>query len=112
MNRYEEGEIDTGGVWLDGGKIYRRVFSADVAGGAPNDEVLGVIPDLGAIVRMEGMFARTGDTSRFVHPIPYYNSATRYFLPFCNPETGEFFVQATHAGTVHLIADYTKRGDA
>ena len=109
VNRYDEGEVDTGGVWLDGKKIYRQVFAGEVAGGTTNDTLLGTIPDIEAIVRMEGVYVRTGDSRVLVHAIPYYNSATRYFLPFCNPETGEFFVQATHAGTAHLIVDYTKK---
>lgn len=108
VNRYEAGEVETGGVWIDGKKIYRSVLGSEVSGNAAENVLLGTIPDVDTIVRMDGMFERTGDSGKYIHPMPYYNSAERYFLPFCNPVTDEVFVQATVSGTAHVIADYTK----
>lgn len=107
VNMYADGEVETGGKWF-GKPIYRRVFRKDVTGNATGNTELGTLMDVDSIVRMEGMFKRTVDTSLFIHPIPYYNSTTRYFLPFYNPTTGQVLVQATTDGTAHLIVDYTK----
>lgn len=109
VNRYVEGEVETGGKWIDGKPIYRQVFCKEVAGSASNNTELGTLSDVEMIVRMDGMFERTGDSSLFVHPVPYYNSSTRYFLPFYNPSTGQVFMQATTAGIAHVVVDYTKK---
>lgn len=52
---YAAGEVDTGGTWLNGGKIYRAVFTGQLtAGGSLSIGTLAHIP--AAIVRVYGGF--------------------------------------------------------
>lgn len=111
VNTYSEEEVATGGTWIDGKKIYRKVLTGDVTASTSSNTSLGIISGIKDIIRMDAMFARSSDGNNFVHPMPYYNSATRYFVPFYNPATGDFLVQATHTGTAILIVDYTRLVD-
>lgn len=106
VNRYEEGEIDTGGVWLDGGKIYRQVFSGSVPANSATD--IGMIADADTVIALRGMVTMN-DTGTQVPILYSYNGED---VVAGVKSDGSVYVRSYKAGTAIVIVDYTKRGDA
>lgn len=105
VNRYIEGEVDTGGKWIDGKAIYRRVFTSDVP--AKNATNIFMIASLGTVIALRGMITMA-DTGTQVPLLYSYNGES---VVVGVKSDGNVYVNSYKAGTVLVIVDYTKKGD-
>ena len=105
VNRYIEGEVDTGGKWIDGKTIYRRVFTSDVP--AKNATDIFMIANLGTVIALRGMITMA-DTGTQVPLMYSYNGES---VVVGVKSDGNVYVNSYKAGTVFVIVDYTKKGD-
>lgn len=103
---YSLGEEDTGGKWIDGRRIYRRVIEVDV--NTLNSMVqLTEIPDIAMMVNLYGSVTRASGTQRF-GPV-FWFSDTNYhsFLV----DSGMLCAKTSTAITGHIIIEYTKANE-
>lgn len=72
---YSYGEEDTGGKWIDGRRIYRKVMTINVTA---NTDTLGeeISPMLLDVIGVEGTYCRTSDRKWF--PLNFWYSNTAY----------------------------------
>ena len=87
MTNYAEAETPTGGTWIDGRPVYRKIVSfGAVAANSSLDTPLGVTADaLGTVISLRGMVHGTYEG---------------YAMPLPNPSSDHnFMVQLEIAGT-------------
>ncbi len=107
-DRYSTDEVDTGKVWIDGKKIYRKVYTGTKVAGT--DLVFPNPPDIDAIIQYSGTV--TGGSTTNTYPIPQYQ-ATDYFVFIFRNTNGITVRSGTGSGNyyngmVKLIVEYTK----
>lgn len=100
-------EIPTGGRWLDGRMIYRRIVTLEVPAESNGVEKVVSSPpieDFGCAVQLSGMLHRpTG----FNRPLFHYRN-TSDFMTAAVQATGAIDVYATHGGVLYLDIHYVK----
>ena len=99
--------MPTGGTWIDGRKVYRRVVTYALT--QTGTAVTGyTIPgfDLanGQLIRLDGCVTRT-DGKMF--PVNFHYSSSTYCSVHVNA-TGEVIFNSTFAGTFYVIIEYAR----
>ena len=102
VNRYEVGEVETGGVWIDGKKIYRNVFTGIALAGTSVN--IDMIESLETVIGLQGMIAM-GDTGTRVPLLYSYNGDD---VVAGVRSDGTVYVNSYKGGAVFVIVDYTK----
>lgn len=105
VNRYEAGEVETGGVWLDGKKIYRQMITCSAPAGTTVS--IGTIADIETVVELRGM-ATMNDTLTRVPLMYSYNGDD---VVAGVQSDGTVYINSYKACTAFVIVDYTKRGE-
>lgn len=107
VNRYTEDETETGGTWIDGKPIYRRILTGSVPANSAVD--IGMITDFDTVIMLRGIVKMT-DSGTQVPLLYSYNGED----VVCGVKAdGNVYVNCYKAGTAHVIVDYTKKdGDA
>ena len=72
---YSTTELDTGKYWIDGKKIYRKVFTGTLPAGAGDYGFYHSISNLGQVIHFEGMTAPDNNGAMRQMDFCYYNSA-------------------------------------
>ena len=104
MTNYSADEVDTGGTWVDGKRIYRRVVSVGtIAAGGNQGYSLGLaLSDISSVIRIIGGCKRSNGT----------------FAPLPNPTVGStsvisvYVAGATASGTTGTAHVYVGPGSA
>lgn len=107
VTNYGLSEVETGGRWIDGRKIYRRVVEVNVT--AHNSMVnVFVFPEEIEMIRLDGYVIRAGGVYRFSPN--WYASGSNHHLIWM--ETPTRLVALTTANlTGYLITEYIKTVD-
>jgi len=82
---YREGEVDTGGRWIDGRRIYRRVFMFKnvTTGSGAVTTTLGEIenfPEIDAVIEINGMIRVANE----LFPLTRFYSTSSFFSAYIN----------------------------
>lgn len=102
VNRYQEGEVETGDVWF-GKKIFRQIITCSAPAGTTTS--IGTIADIETVVELRGM-ATMNDTLTRV-PLSYsYNGDDVVVGVMAD---GTVYVNCYKACTAFVIVDYTKK---
>lgn len=106
VTTYSKDEVRTGGLWIDGKPIYRRVFTASVV--ANTAKYMAHDTDLGTVLRLDGVIY--AETEARHYPLSYQlsDNSTRMRM-FVGANS--IAVNSTLAGTVVVIMEYTKASD-
>jgi len=103
VTNYSLDEMETGGRWIDGRKIYRRVVEVNAAAGSMAD--VFVFPEEIEMINLGGYVIRGGGVYRF--PPNWYAAGNNYHLMWM--ETTTRLVALTTANlTGHLVLEYVK----
>lgn len=105
---YSTEEVDTGGKWIDGRKIYMRVMQYSVAGASGVDYFSDVVSDnIMEILSIDGMLTRDSDKKQF--PMNFYRGSNA-FIDTAITLDGKLVSRAVSAmkGTVKAWVLYTK----
>lgn len=108
VNNYQEGEVKTGGTWIDGKPIYRRVvrISVTTTGSTVTAATLGSnLVD--SIVSIRGIM----DRDSYFCPSTFYLSSANYCSVFFTKDGGLIRVQTSHKMSGWVILEYTKTTD-
>lgn len=98
----------TGGVWVDGKPIYRRIVTFSVSTLNENVTVSSpVITGFDSIVSITGTVCRTG-TSVSYFPLTFYYSSTNYHNVWLS-STGNFTVRTSNEIECKVVVEYTKK---
>ena len=108
VTKYTGSEVPTGGTWLDGRKVYRRVVSYVLT--QTGTAVTGfTIPVFGAangqLIRLDGCVTRTSDGKMF--PVNFHYSSSTYCSVHVS-DAGEVIFNSTFAGTFYVIIEYAR----
>ena len=109
IETYSENETDTGMVWIDGKKIYRKVWTGNIPSSMGACEFC-TLPTNAAIIRFWGYVEYNSSPMISRVPIIYYYSSTDNVLAF--QATGK--ILGSIQGTIYLnkpymiTAEYTK----
>ena len=100
---YESEEVNTGGKWIDGKSIYRRIvpFTLNTTG---SRQVIATIPGIDTLINIYGNVHRNG-TARY--PITFFFTTSNYHSIWMETET-DLVARTTHAMGGHVILEYTK----
>lgn len=100
---YRMDEVETGGRWIDGSRIYRCVIEINAS--TLNSTVeIAEIPDMAAMVNLHGYITRTAGTQRF--PPVFWVSETNYHSVWV--DGGKLCARTSHAIAGYVIIEYTK----
>ena len=105
---YSTEEVDTGGKWIDGRKIYMRVMQYSVAGASGVDYFSDVVSDnIMEILSIDGMLTRDSDKKQF--PMNFYRGSNA-FIDTAITLDGKLVSRAVSVmkGTVKAWVLYTK----
>lgn len=106
-DRYSTDEVDTGKVWIDGKKIYRKVITQNSPSTDGSFAIAGT-ETIGTIILLDGFINNSGWNTR----INSYQSNTSSIFLNWNPNTkGWYFTTADnsyHNKLMTLILEYTK----
>lgn len=109
MPNYVEGEVALGCKWIDGKPIYRQVIKTTVAK-STQVSVMN-IPDAETFTRLDGTLAYSASaTDTRYYPLSYMSSSSAYNR--INTTSNQVYVYTCFAGTVYVIAEYTKSTDS
>ena len=96
----------TGGIWIDGKPIYRRVVTGSVST-ANTDTVVGTIANMLEVVDFHGTVKRSSGS---MFGMTYYASSSDYHRAWVK-SSGEVMIRTSVAVSVRAIVDYTKTTD-
>lgn len=114
-NSYSTEEVKTGGTWIDGKPIYRKVITATLQ---TNEEVLNltVSPQIKSFVSIKGILSKENvdfvipycfiDGSKVFQIYTYYQGQNLFIIP--RSSDGTYF---TAGCIVRMIVEYTKTTD-
>ena len=105
---YSTEEVDTGGKWIDGRKIYMRVMQYSVAGASGVDYFSDAVSDnIMEILSIDGMLTRDSDKKQF--PMNFYRGSNAFIDTAITLE-GKLVSRAASVmkGTVKAWVLYTK----
>ena len=108
--RYSMGEVDTGNNWIDGKRIYARMFTAETPSTADNQSYLAAaMGGMDAVwIDTSATFFARKDTGQ-VYPHGYVaGDGGRQFMVSPDPANDRFVVVSDAAGTVYIRLLYTK----
>lgn len=105
---YDEGEVNTGGRWIDGEPIWRKVVPFTVTTTNAKTAVAD-IPGIATLVRLDGFANRTAAVGTFVGILHWF-STTDYNSAWI--ESGKLYVKTSHAIKGYAIVEYTKTKEA
>ena len=116
---YSTSEINTGGSWIDGKPIYRKVFTFNtVISKETLFELPTNIPDMDMLISMRGILYNNNNPfgfGRFAYPIPFNNAPgeSTYFGMKLNDRNINILSSGTWSTlwTKVIILDYTKTSD-
>ena len=99
---YESEEVRTGGKWIDGKSIYRRIvpFTLNTTGSI---QVIATIPGIDTLINIYGNVHRNG-TARY--PITFIYTTSNYHSIWMENAT-DLVARTTHAIGGHVILEYT-----
>lgn len=108
VTNYSGSEVPTGGTWIDGRKVYRRVVTYALT--QTGTAVTGfTIPVFGAangqLIRLDGCVTRTSDGKMF--PVNFHYSSSTYCSVHVSA-AGEVIFNSTFAGTFYVIIEYAR----
>lgn len=100
---YSTSEIDTGKIWTDDRKIYRRTFTGTINATSSWITIQNsLISNLRTITKMEGIYGG-------YLPIPsYINSSYSIALQYNSGSGVQIFSNGYNSGDVNVIVEYTK----
>lgn len=108
VTNYSGSEVPTGGTWIDGRKVYRRVNSYELTQTGTWVTAF-TIPlfesQSGQLIRMDGCAVRASDGKMF--PLNFHHSSSNY----CNAHmsaAGEVIFNSSFAGTFYVIIEYAR----
>lgn len=104
---YQSAELYTGGKWIDGRKIYRRVVSFSVT--AKNTKTaVADLPEIGALIQLHGFMSRSVD-GPFL-PLSFWYNDTDYNSAWI--ESSQLYVKSSHVITAGCaVIEYTKSNE-
>ena len=106
VTSYTLGEIETGGKWIDGKKIYRSViqFNLSATNSATN---IATLPAVSSVIRIYGKVTRNNEQQ---FPPFFWFASDNYHSIFVNTAT-TVMAKSSHAISGHVIIEYTKMTD-
>ena len=114
-NSYSTQEVKTGGTWIDGKPIYRKVFMATLQ---TDEQVLtiNISPQLRSIIKVSGILSK--ENTDFVIPYSFTDGSTVFQIyTYCQGQN-LFIIPRSSDGTyftagcdVRMIVEYTKTTD-
>ena len=104
VNRYSAAEMDTGGRWIDGKRIYRQVlqFTVTQTGAAVTG---ATVQGFGGLVALRGFMVRSGSGNYI--PLNFFYSTSNYCSTHVTG-TGDVVVNTTVGGDFVVVVEYTK----
>jgi hypothetical protein len=103
------GEVETGGRWLDGKKIYRAIYSINVATTGSRVDYVVTIPHVDTLVDLRASITRTASLERRYPASFWYSDSNYHFVWLEYPDS--LTVKTSHAITGYVIIEYTKTND-
>jgi hypothetical protein len=104
VTNYSAGEVETGGKWIDGRKIYRRVVEMNVTAKNAMTDVY-TFPENVEVINMGGYVNRSGGTYRF--GLNWYAASNNYHIVWMETAT-RLVAMSTTAFTGYAILEYVK----
>ena len=106
VTNYAIEEVDTGGRWIDGRKIYRQTIPFDVAAEDTKTAVAD-LPAIAALVELRGFMARSAD-GPFL-PLSFWYNDNDYNSAWV--EASKLMVKTSHTVTGYAVVEYTKSSE-
>lgn len=107
VTNYSKDEILTGGIWIDGKPIYRKVVEINVTTTGSRVDNIAVLPEVDTLVDIYGCIKRGGtSTARF--PISLWYSSSNYHDIWMETPTS-LSCKTSHAISGHIVLEYTKQ---
>lgn len=106
VTNYSKDEMLTGGVWIDGKPIYRRVVEISVTTTGSRVDNIVTFPAIDALINLYGCVKRTSGNARY--PISFWYSTSNYHDIWMETSTG-LSCKTSHAITGQIILEYTKQ---
>lgn len=104
-SNYSSEEIDTGNVWIDGKKIYRKTFHVTNAIKGENKIDISNL-NYDTIISINGM--EKNSSNQWI-PLSFYNGASTYNYMFVWNKDKNIYYQVAWAATdVYITLEYTK----
>ena len=107
VTNYTEGEVNTGGRWIDGKVIFRRVVPVSLSVLDTGSEI-AVLPDIDAMISLSGFVTRDNN-QRF--PVVFWYSSSNYHSIWMSTPT-QLMAKTSHAISGWVIIEYTKSEEA
>lgn len=105
VSNYQEGEVKTGGTWIDGKPIYRKAVHVDITSLNINYTVANIGVNVDSLISIGGILVRDGNTQ---WPPNYYVSDTSYCSVWLNATDGSIRAKTSAAHSGYLVFEYTK----
>jgi len=106
---YETGEVDTGGRWIDGRRIFRRVLEISVATTNSRVDYVATLPEVSTLIDLRASLTRTAAPERRYPASFWYSDSNYHFVWMEYPDS--LSVKTSHAISGHVIIEYTKNGE-
>lgn len=109
---YSLEEQDTGGKWIDGKPIYRKVFTGTVKASTTTDIAINI--GFETVIRCDGILSYVNSSGMTVQrSLNFFSSTSLHSRVYTGTsDGGKIQINSTQAGDVHVVLEYTKSTDA
>ena len=105
---YSQNEIDTGKIWIDGKKIYRKVIDCGAVQGDTLKEIPTNIVNMEKVVKITAM--ATSNAYKITTPIPYTSVGGKKKVIYVQNNNIYIYIDAVeeHYDKCFAVLEYTK----